>query len=303
MKNLESYGFYKLLKTLLKDYEKSQLFLRTNKSLKHPNKEIEFINFASKDLNLGIEIMVNFFGLQGSTSQLPSYMLDKLSRNEDNNEGWSLFFDFFNHYLLWFFFESVCLRNYPRSFKEDFSDTLSKILFKMLGINDCAMAKKYLPFAPLLLSLRRPKHYIQRVLQSNFKLEDKLEILENIPHKILISSAQQNRLGNKNHTLGKNFILGKKCTSFQSKIAVYIYGIDYYEALDFLPSGSKFNALKESIMFLTNNAFSVDLYLRVNANKKLLFILGDVSTSKLGFGKILGKHKNPHTLICLKLCA
>ena len=85
---------------------------------------------------LAVQIMTNFMGLHGNTSQLPSYMLDKLSRNEDGNEGWTLFFDFFNNYILWIFFESLSIRNYPRSFKSDFTDSISYILcFKPHCIN------------------------------------------------------------------------------------------------------------------------------------------------------------------------
>lgn len=42
-------------------------------------------------------------GLQESSSQLLNDILDKLSQNEDGALGWSLFFDFFNHYILWLF--------------------------------------------------------------------------------------------------------------------------------------------------------------------------------------------------------
>lgn len=45
------------------------------------------------------------------------------------------------------FFEVVNLKNYPRAFKIDFSDNISKILFTILGINNKTIARKYLPFA------------------------------------------------------------------------------------------------------------------------------------------------------------
>lgn len=43
MNNLTSYSFFKLIKKLEKDYGRKNIFLRTNKSLKHPNKDIEKI--------------------------------------------------------------------------------------------------------------------------------------------------------------------------------------------------------------------------------------------------------------------
>ncbi|WP_348519036.1 type VI secretion system baseplate subunit TssG [Campylobacter sp. CCS1377] len=299
MKDFDSYSFYKLLNTLLKQYDKKDIFLRTNKSLKHPHKEIEKLHF-SKD-KIPIELIINFMGLHGVSSQLPSYMLDKLSRNEDGNEGWSLFFDFFNHYLLWVFFESIGLKSYPRSFNKDFSDVISKILFNILGIKEQSIAIKYLPFAPLLLSLRRPKTYIERVLQSNFNLKNKLSIIENLPHQILIAKSQKNNLGIKNHILGKNFILGDTFLSHQNKIAIFIKDIEYQDAIEYLPHGSKYQDLKDSIIFLTNNEFCVDLYLKINYSKRMNFILGDESTAKLGWAKILGKTKKNYAIMHIKL--
>ncbi|MCC3146652.1 type VI secretion system baseplate subunit TssG, partial [Campylobacter jejuni] len=287
MNNLTSYSFFKLIKKLEKDYGRKNIFLRTNKSLKHPNKDIEKIIFSEHEQSV-IELFINFMGLHGVSSQLPSFMLDKLSRNEDDDQGWTLFFDFFNHYLLWIFFDVISLKNYPRSFNENFKDSISKILFSMLGIKEYDIAKKYLPFAPLLLSLRRPKTHIERVLQVNFKLKDKLSIIENLPHQILISNSQKNNLGIKNNILGNNFILGDKFISYQNKIAIYIKDISYQEAVKFMPNGTKHDDLKNSIMFLTNNEFCVDLYLKINYSSEMKFVLGEENTAKLGWAKILG---------------
>lgn len=301
MNEVSSYSFFKLVKKLEKDYGRKNIFLRSNKSLKHPNKDIEKIIFSKHNPSI-IELFINFMGLQGVSSQLPSFILDKLSRNEDAEQGWTLFFDFFNHYLLWIFFDTISLKNYARSFSDDFKDSISQILFNMLGIKESDIAKQYLPFAPLLLSLRRPKTHIERVLQINFKLKDKLSIIENLPHQILISASQKNQLGVKNHTLGNHFILGDKFTSYQNKIAIYIKDISYQEAVKYMPNGSKHNDLKNSIMFLTNNEFCVDLYLKINYSSEMKFILGDNNTAKLGLAKILGKEQKKYTVVSMKLC-
>ena len=298
---MNAFSFHKLLKKLLKTYDKKDIFLRSNKELKHPNKDIEKVCFNEDEKSFLVQIIVNFMGLQGSSSQLPNYMLDKLSRKEDEGMGWSLFFDFFNHYILWLFYEIISIKGYSRSFSPDFSDPISKILFAMLGINDKKIAKQYLPFAPLLLSLRRPKAYIERVLQANFNLNGKLSIIEYVPHKISISKNQQNALGIKNQILGKNLILGTSFLSHQSKIAIYIKDLSYTQALEYLPNEAKFMELKESIVFLTNDEFCVDLYLRVNISSKMRFILGDKGQAKLGWGLILGKPKKDYYLIKTKL--
>lgn len=182
MNNLTSYSFFKLIKKLEKDYGRKNIFLRTNKSLKHPNKDIEKIIFSEHEQSV-IELFINFMGLHGVSSQLPSFMLDKLSRNEDGDQGWTLFFDFFNHYLLWIFFDVISLKNYPRSFNENFKDSISKILFSMLGIKEYDIAKKYLPFAPLLLSLDDLKHTLKEFYKSILNLRINYQLLKIYPIK------------------------------------------------------------------------------------------------------------------------
>lgn len=298
MNNMLHFTFHKLLHTLLKQYSKKDIFLRTNKNLKHPHKEIEYIK---KNKEFLIEIMISFMGLQGNTSQLPSYMLDKLSRNEDGDSGWTLLFDFFNNHILWLFFESLNLRYYARSFKKDFSDPISKILFSILGISDSTIAERYLPFAHLLLIPSCPKPYVERALRSIFDLHNKLYIIENLPHQILVAFSQKNKLGEKNNTLGKNFILGNTFISYHSKIGIYIKDIEYHRAIEFLPNHNKHNELKESILFLTNHQFCFDLYLRINHNEKMKLILGDKSVAKLGWGSILGNSKKEYHLMHIKM--
>lgn len=292
-------SFYKLIKRVLKFHSKDDVVLRNNAALAHPIKEIDYAALEGSGQEAFMQIMLNFMGLSGSSSQLPSYMLDKFSRS--GNEDWKLFFDFFNNCLLWIFFEVVSLKGYPMSFKSDFSDRISKILFDMLGINNKQIAKAYLPFAPLILSLRRPKIYIQRVLEYNFNLKNKLFIIENIPHQIIIAPKQRSYLGRLNHTLKENFVLGKKVQGHQSKIAVYIKDIGYNEACKYFPGAQKFNELRDSVVFLTNNEFAVDLYIKIRYSKQMSLRLGDKTHSKLGFASVLHREDKSSYLMAFGL--
>ena len=152
--------------------------------------------------------MINFLGIQGSSSQLPSYILEKLALNDDGGDGWSLLFDFFNNYITWIFYDVVSMGSYAKSFNYNLDDNISNILLSFLGIKNKDTAKTYLPFAPLIVNLRRPKKQIERILQITFNLKDRLTIIENLPHHIPVISSQQNYLGIKNCQLGKNFIIG-----------------------------------------------------------------------------------------------
>ena len=98
--NIQYKYFYKTVANLLKKYKRDDILFRTNSSLGHPNKEIESIQLTESKLSktdkLALEVMINFMGIQGSTSQLPSYILEKLALSDDGGDGWSLLFDFFN---------------------------------------------------------------------------------------------------------------------------------------------------------------------------------------------------------------
>lgn len=293
--NLQYKYFYKTIKNLLQKYERDEILFRTNPSLGHPNKEIESITLndisKNKSEKLYLEIMVNFLGIQGASSQLPSYILEKLAFNNDGGDGWTLLFDFFNNYITWIFYDVVSMSSYAKSFDSELNDNISNILLSFLGIKNKEIAKTYLPFAPLVANLRRPKKQIERILQTTFNLKDRLSIIENLPHHIPIISSQQNYLGIKNCQLGKNFIAGKSVCSYQTKIGVLIDNLDYDEALNFFPTGAKFKTLKTSIAFLTNDEFAIDLYLRIKYKPKMALKLGKNGV-RLGWGSTLGKSQN-----------
>ena len=117
--------------------------------------------------------------------------------------------------------------------------------------------------------------------------------LPNIPQQIPIIQSQKNILGHYNNILKENFVLGSTSLSHQNKICITLHNISYYEALLFLPAQEKYNKLKESIIFLTNNTLSVDIALHTKYHKKMHYVLGDNTCAKLGFG-ILGDMS--HTL-------
>lgn len=301
------WSFYKMINTLLRDGERGEIFLRSNTSLGHPNREIEALRhneLTDKKIannNLDYEVEVNFMGLQGSCSQLPGYILDKLAKNNDGNEGWSLLLDFFNNYTLWLFYDIVSIRNFARSFQADFDDKISCILFSLLGISDKKIAQTYLSFAPLIANLRRPKKQIERVLQITLNLHNRLSIIENVPHQIPINSGQKNYLGIKNSNLGSSFIIGNRVISYQTKIGILIEKIHYREAISFFPTGAKFKILKESVTFLTNNEFTIDLYLKIDRSDEMILKMGQNGV-QLGWGSTLGQSPGAPYLMTLSLC-
>ncbi|EAL4402112.1 type VI secretion system baseplate subunit TssG, partial [Campylobacter jejuni] len=70
----------------------------------------------------------------------------------------------------------------------------------------------------------------------------------------------------------------------------------------FMPNGTKHDDLKNSIMFLTNNEFCVDLYLKINYSSEMKFVLGEENAAKLGWAKILGNTQKKYTIVYMKLC-
>lgn len=283
---LENYSFFSCIQELLKRYKKEKIFLRVNSSIGFPNREIQKVVEGEN----WCEVFVNFMGLQGSSSDLPSYILDLLVKNDDGSEGWSLYFDFFNNHILWLFYDVVSQKSYARAIEKNFEDRISKILFALLGFRSGSeLAKTYLRFSPLIINCVRSKKYIESILQEAFGLQDRLKIIENIPHQTPISFKQRNRLGKANSRLGVNFMLGKTSLTYQTKIGILIEDLWYQEALEFFPIGRNYKILKEIMEFLTKNEFAIDLYLKIKFSHQMLFRLG--GGVKLGWGSILGEKK------------
>ena len=284
---------YSITKKALKKYPKKSIIFKSQTALSHPKKEIENIKLVKNGDDKFLEIMTNFLGVYNVSSLLPSYLLDKFAQSKD--ESWRDFFDFFNNYILWILFEIHSLKGYPKSFNYNLSDKISNMFLNILGINNKSIAKAYLPFAPLIISHRKPKIQIEQILMHNFNLKDKLFIKENTAQSLVIPKTQRTYLGFKNSTLKKSFILGKKIVSHQSKITIYIKDIEYSRASKFFPKGDSFKKLKESIVFLTNGEFSVDICLDINYSDSMAFRLD--KQSRLGFSTIFKKeHKKSYKM-------
>ncbi|MCE3049156.1 type VI secretion system baseplate subunit TssG [Helicobacter sp. faydin-H23] len=283
---LQNHSFFPCIQELLKKYQREKIFLRTNSKIGFPNREIErVVEYEDR-----CEVFVNFLGLQGSSSDLPSYILDLLVKNDDGSEGWSLYFDFFNHHILWLFYDVVTQKNYAKAIRQDFQDRISKILFSLLGFRgELELARTYLRFAPLIINSVRSKKYIESILQEAFGLQGRLKIIENIPHKTPISLNQRNKLGKANSQLGVNFMLGKTSLTHQTKIGILIEDLQYQEALEFFPVGRNYQILKEIIEFLTKNEFAIDLYLKIKFSHQMTFRLG--GGVRLGWGSTLGEKR------------
>lgn len=283
---LQNLSFFSCIQELLKKYQREKIFLRTNSEIGFPNREIErVVEYEDR-----CEVFVNFLGLQGSSSDLPSYILDLLAKNDDGSEGWSLYFDFFNHHVLWLFYDVVAQKNYAKAIRKDFQDLISKILFSLLGFRgDHRLARTYLRFAPLIVNSVRSKKYIENILQEAFGLQNRIKIIENIPHKTPISLNQRNKLGKVNSQLGVNFMLGKTSLTHQTKIGILIEDLQYQEALEFFPMGRNYQILKEIIEFLTKNEFAIDLYLKIKFSHQMIFRLG--GGVRLGWGSTLGEKR------------
>lgn len=289
---LQGYSFYSCIQELLKRYKREKIFLRTNSSIGFPNREIEKVVESEN----WCEVFVNFLGLQGSSSDLPSYILDLLVKHDDGGEGWSLYFDFFNNHILWLLYDVMAQKNYAKAIREDFEDRISKILFSLLGFRGGnEMARTYLRFAPLIVNSVRSKKYIESILQEAFGLQERLRIIENIPHKTPISIRQRNQLGKFNSQLGVNFMLGKTSLTYQTKIGILIEDLQYQEALEFFPIGRNYKILKEIIEFLTKNEFAIDLYLKIKFTHQMVFRLG--GGVKLGWGSTLGEKKEDSLIV------
>lgn len=290
---LEKYSFLSCIQELLKRYKREEIFLRAHSSLGFTYNEI----YKVIEKEGGCEVFVNFLGLQGGSSELPSYILDLLAKNDDGGEGWSLYFDFFNNHLLWLLYDVMVQKNYAKAIQEDFKDTISKILFSLLGFRGGEeRARAYLRFSPLLINPIRSKKHVQKVLQEAFGLQDRLRIVENLPHKTPIAPKQRNKLGGANSKLAVNFILGKTSLSYQTKIGIVIENLQYHEAVEFFPTGQKYKALKDIVEFLTQNEFAIDLYLKFIP--ELIFRLGE--GARLGWGSTLGERKE-ESLVVLTL--
>ncbi|XOB63251.1 type VI secretion system baseplate subunit TssG [Campylobacterota bacterium DY0563] len=285
------------LKKFYPDESFEQLYKRikfnSNVSLSFQKSEIDKINFFEYESSVCAQITLNFLGIFGSSSPLPSHYSEMVLNSIDEDFILHDFLNLFNHHLQKFVYPIWEKHRYYIQYKEDLSDKFSKYILSFLGLHFAKTSTSKLNLQKLIpcIGILSMKHKSAGTLKSilrHYLSHDNIEIIQCIPSKYDIPSWQQSSLGDTNISLGSDFLIGESIISKNLKFRILLKDIKNEEIITYSILGDKMGQIADIISFSLNEPLEYEVSLEVKKEEKNLFILENEERSYLGINSWIG---------------
>lgn len=175
---------------------------KSNPSLAFQKSEVQNIQFIDKE-KMHVEITINFLGIFGSSSPLPSHYSELVLRSFDEDKVLFDFLNLFNNNLQKFIYPIWEKQRYYIQFQRDLQDKFSKYMLSILGLysnikvdDNKLNFKKLMPYIGLL-SMRQKSSGTLASIISHYLDYKKIEVLQCITMDSKIPSWQYAQLGKK----------------------------------------------------------------------------------------------------------
>ncbi|WP_413111693.1 type VI secretion system baseplate subunit TssG [Thaumasiovibrio sp. DFM-14] len=279
-----------------------RILFRISPELGFPRSDIRDIREFEREGKRVTEVEVNFSGLHGTGSPLPTSYTEKLAgRGEDDNPVRD-FLDFFHNRYLSMFYRIWRKNRYQVTYESGATDRMSSILYNLVGLSSEGEVRDHLhlDWAKLLsylgqLSARtRSADLVGGIVKHCFNLSD-VAVEEWVRREIDIPLSQQTRLGVINHQLGELSHLGNRMVDITGKFNLVIKGINYQQYKLFLDGAEGNRELKELMKFVLIDPLAWDLKLIISSAELPRNSLGEGEGNSLGqtfwLGELTGSNE------------
>ena len=244
------------------------------------------------------QMLVNLFGLFGSTGVLPFHFSELLTQRLRLKDRALLdFMDVLNHRSVSLYFQAWAKYRLPIAYERNHadetasprsdSDLFSHVLASLVGLGTAQLGQRMavpdlalLGFAAHLGRGRPSAPTLARILRHYFQLP--IEVDSFIGQWQGLPDDMQSRLPGPdcprglNNRLGGNLILGRQCWDVQSKFRVRIDDLSYQDFIDIAPGSSKLAAMKAMVRFMAGTEFDFDIEISIDRNKLPRMALGQI---------------------------
>jgi type VI secretion system protein ImpH len=285
-----------------------KLFFEVNNRIGFPTSDILGVrslaapgNALAREDGGRFVMTVNFMGLHGSGSPLPSYYVEDLAGADPLESTTKHFFDFFHNRILGLLYRIWQKYRYYRRYRPGGDDGFSRWVFAFFGLGDSELRAstlvywpKLLCFAGILSTRNRSPAILSAVIAHAFSLK-RVEIEEWTPRKVDIPPDQMWRNGGGNSRLGHSTVIGSRAPDIQGKIRIVLHDLDYRRFRDFLPRGQDFRKLRNLVEFLLRDQLAYDFKLCLAPHESRPLTLQDGDQERLGWSSFLGEKYREQT--------
>ena len=288
------------------EYEKlyDKIIFKANPSLTFQKTEIANINFVEINKSIKVEIKLNFLGIFGSSSPMPSHFTEMVLESVDSDMVLQDFLNLFNHHLQRFVFPIWKKHRYYIEYRYDLKDKFSKYILSFLGLysninidnNSSLNLRKLIPYIGILSMKHKSAGTLKAVIRYYLSHDD-IDIIQCIPSIYDIPKWQYSSLGGANVSLGKDFLIGESIVSRNIKFRVFFKNALNEDLIKYSVLGDKMEELNELISFSLNEPLDHDVCFEIKKENKKKFILNDIEEIYLGINSWIGNSISDEQII------
>lgn len=272
-----------------------RIIFKANPSLSFQKSEIKEIKFLEFEKNIKVEITLNFLGIFGSSSPLPSHYSEMVLQSLDIDRVLYDFLNLFNHHLQKFIYPIWEKHRYYIQFKKDLSDKFSKYILSFLGLysntienNSLLNFSKLLPYVGILSMRYKSAGTLKSILRHYLSHKD-IEIIQCIADKYNIPNWQYSSLGKENIFLGENFLIGESVISKNGKFRILLKNVTTDDLIKYSILGKKMDELNDLISFSLKEPLKYELSLEIKKERKIQLKLNQEKKRFLGINCWIGE--------------
>lgn len=210
-------------------------------------------------------LTVNFMGLYGVSAPGPVYFSELINAIDVETEDLSDFLDFFNHRLLSLYYRAWQKYRYPYRYESGARDGFSSYVLSFIGLREeevrpltALPIPRLLKYVGLLAPRTRPLVNLRLMIADYFRLPE-VRIRPWILRWVPVPPEEQNRIGERNCELGRNFSIGERTPDRAGKFRVRIGPVSYETYRTFLPDTENFRQLCALIRLWVVHRFDYDV--------------------------------------------
>ena len=282
--------------------ERERVRLRPNLSLGFPATDIERIGQTQfGDETPRWHFDVNFLGLYGPASPLPTSYTEEILNDELQNDAVSLvrgFLDLFHHRLLSLLYRGWEKYRHTVQYDPRGRDYFSSRLLLLIGANlpwlpqqQHMPAGRLLAYAGLLTQRPRSAESLRAILQEHFP-EAEVKLTQCLPRRRDIAPAQHNRLGMLNSSLGVDCSLGSSILDASGFFGVQVGPMEFENYTDFMPDRDSMTQLNELVDLYNSDGMDYEVTVVLRGEEVPGLQLGN-PVRRLGYSSWLGEGKGP----------
>lgn len=232
---------------------------------------------------------VNFLGLYGSMSPLPTFYTEDLITSDLDEDDRQHFLDLFQHRLISLLYRCWEKYRYHVQYEPGATDQFSQWMFALIGLGGADLRQashvywpKLLPYLGIL-GLHTHSAAMLAGVVSHYFGGVPAAIEQCVGRWVPLAVEQQQRLGQANGTLREDSTLGKRFHDRSGKFRLHIGPLDFATFQKFLPPGPYYWTVRELIMFGMRDQLEFDVQLSLRAADIPDLVLSAHSPCRLGW--------------------